>query len=71
MSKILSTPNSRTIPMTGTPAARRIDDSITMPAPGADGAPMDAISAVIAIKMMVVVPSSILKSWARKNTATI
>ena len=42
---------------------------ITMPAPGADGAPMDAAREVNAINSIVVIPNSILKSCARKKNS--
>ena len=59
ISKILSTPRSRMIPTAGTPAAMSIVESITMPVPGADGAPIDAARAVNAIKRIEVIPKSI------------
>ena len=54
ISRILSTPNSRTTPTAGTPAAISIVDQITILVPGADGAPIDAASEVNAIKIIVV-----------------
>ncbi len=71
MSNILSTPRRSTIPTAGTPAVTKIVDSMTIPVPGADGAPIDAARAVKAIKRIVVIPKSILNNWARKKTATI
>ena len=71
ISRILSTPSKSTTATGGMPAAMRIVESITIPVPGAEGAPMDAASAVNVISSIVVNPKSILKSWARKNTAII
>ena len=71
ISKILSTPSKSTTAIGGMPAAMRIVESITIPVPGAEGAPIDAAIAVKEINKIVVNPKSILKSCAKKNTAII
>lgn len=71
MSRILSTPRRSTTPTGGIPAAIRIVERITIPVPGADGAPIEATNDVRAIKRIVVNPKSMPNNWARKNMATI
>lgn len=62
ISRILSTPRRRITATGGMPAATRIVDNITIPVPGADGAPIDAASAVNVIRRIVVNPKSMLNS---------
>lgn len=71
MSKILSTPKRSTTATGGMPAAIKIVERITIPVPGAEGAPIDAASAVSEISRIVVNLKSMLNNCARKNTATI
>ena len=61
ISKILSTPRSTT-PTGGIPAAINMVDSIAIPVPGTDSAPIDAASAVSEIKSIVVNPKLTSKS---------
>ncbi len=46
-------------------------DKITIPVPGADGAPIEAAREVSATRIIVVKPKLISKSCAKKKTAII
>jgi len=70
MSRIRSTPRMRAIPDAGIPTDSRIVARITIPTPGAEGAPIEAPTVIATMKIMLARERSTPKTWARKTVAT-